>query len=42
MIVQYRFIKGVWHIICHSIRPWEEGMLDLRGESYWIVPGTLS
>jgi hypothetical protein len=39
MVIQYRFIKGKWQTFARRYEPFM--MLDLRGEQYWFVPGTV-
>jgi len=39
MVVHYRCIFGKWYTFPRDYMLWTG--LDLRGESYWIVPGTV-
>jgi hypothetical protein len=39
MVVHYRFVKGQWQVLVRRYEPL--ACLDLRGESYFIVPGTV-
>lgn len=41
MIVHYRHIRGVWQTFAKDWKPFDNQMLDLMHESYWIVPGTI-